>query len=462
MKVLLINTFCGVGSTGRICTDIAAKMEAEGHTVKVAYGRDIVPKAYARYAVRIGNDWDWKLHALKTRIFDKHGFGSSSATKKFLKWVDGFQPDMVWLHNIHGYYINIEMLFDWLKSHPQLLIKWTLHDCWAFTGHCTHFTVAKCNQWKTECKNCIQKDRYPKCIFFSDVSSNYKRKKKAFTGVNNLTIITPSEWLARLTKDSFLKDYPVEVNYNKIDANVFKPTPSNFRKIYGLENKFIVLGVANVWNERKGLYDFYKLSTLLNENYAIVLVGLNQKQINDLPKNIIGIKRTYSSQQLATIYTAADVFVNPSKEETFGMTTAEAVACGTKAIVYKNTACEEIANINGSLAVEQNVNEIYRTITNKLYKFGGVKCKVCSIICIPKTTSVVELASIYTASDILFNPTYEDNYPTVNLEAEACGTKVITYNVGGSEETLHNPLSKAISAGAINEFVKLIRKEKIQ
>lgn len=186
-----------------------------------------------------------------------------------------------------------------------------------------------------------------------------------------MTLITPSNWLADLVKQSFLKEYPVEVHYNTIDKTIFKPTPSDFRQRYGLENKKIVLGVANIWDERKGLRDFYKLAQMLDDSYAIVLVGLSKKQIADLPKNIKGITRTNSPQELAAIYTAADVFVNPSKEETFGMTAVEAEACATKSIVYKDTACEEIANSNGSLVVEQDVNAIYTAITGKI--FGGGK-----------------------------------------------------------------------------------------
>ena len=438
MKVLFINSVCGIGSTGRICTDLAQKLEAEGNEVKIAYGRSgTVPEKFKKYAVRIGTDFDCKIHALKTRIFDEHGFGSKSATRKFLQWAEEYKPDLLWLHNIHGYYINVEMLFAWIKQHPEMEVRWTLHDCWAFTGHCAYFTAVNCNQWMTKCKSCVQKHTYPQCLLYSNVSRNFMRKKAIFTGVKKMTLITPSKWLAHLVKQSFLKEYPVEVHYNKIDKTIFKPTPSDFRQRYGLENKKIVLGVANIWDERKGLKDFYKLAQMLDDSYAIVLVGLSNKQIADLPKNIKGITRTNSSQELAAIYTAADAFVNPSKEETFGMTAVEAEACGTKSVVYKDTACEEIANSNGSLVVEQDVKAIYTAITGKI--FGGVNSLLCyRIICIPRTSSAQELATIYTAADVFVNPTYEDNYPTVNLEAQACGTRVVTYDTGGCRETLYN------------------------
>ena len=345
MKVLLINSVCGIGSTGRICTDLAQQFEKQGNEVKIAYGRNsFVPKQFQKYAVRIGNNLDVKLHALQTRLFDNHGFGSYNATKKFLKWVEEYKPNLIWMHNIHGYYINIELLFNWLKQHQDIQIKWTLHDCWAFTGHCSHFIIAKCNKWQTLCQNCPQKKMYPASLFKDNSKQNFEKKKELFTGLKNLTLITPSKWLANLVKQSFLKEYPVEVIYNTIDKNIFRSTPSDFRKKYNLENKKIILGVASVWNKSKGLDDFVELSKILDDNYKIVLVGLTEKQIKSLPKNILGLQKTNSPQELAQIYSASDIFFNPSLEETFSLTTYEAVSCGCKAVVYKGTACEEIVN----------------------------------------------------------------------------------------------------------------------
>ena len=362
-KILLINSVCGIGSTGRICAELADKLEKEGHTVKIAYGRSsLVPENYKKYAVRIGSDFSVKLHALKTRLFDTHGFGSKNATKKFLNWATEYNPDLVWLHNIHGYYINIEMLFNWLKSRPNMQKKWTLHDCWAFTGHCSYFTIANCNKWQTHCQNCPQTKQYP-TAFLDNSKNNFERKKAAFTGVKNMTLICVSHWLENLVKQSFLKEYPLEVIYNTIDKSIFKPTPSNFRQKYGLENKKIILGVASVWEERKGLSDFLELSQKLDDPYKIVLVGLTDKQIKTLPKNCLGIKRTFSPQELASIYSASDIFFNPSKEETFGLTTLEAISCGTKAFVYADTACAEIAKIyNGQII--NNIEEFISILKN--------------------------------------------------------------------------------------------------
>lgn len=341
MKVLMINSVCGIRSTGRICTDIAMELEAQGHEVKIAYGRELVPKQYQKYAIKIGSGIDQKFHAIRTRLMDEHGFGSKSATRSFLQWADEFNPDMVWLHNIHGYYINIEMLFAWIKTRPDMQVKWTLHDCWAFTGHCSHFTVAQCEQWKTHCSHCLQRTRYPSSVIKDNSKENYKRKKAAFTGVKNLTLITPSQWLADLVKLSFLAEYPVEVHYNTIDTAVFKPTTSNFREKYNLQNKRMILGVASVWDERKGLDDFLKLSQMLDDHYTIVLVGVNTRQLKRLPNNILGITRTNNTKELAEIYSAADVFVNLTYEDNYPTVNLEAQACGTPVITYRTGGSPE-------------------------------------------------------------------------------------------------------------------------
>ncbi|MBR6657601.1 MAG: glycosyltransferase [Oscillospiraceae bacterium] len=348
MKILFINSVCGIRSTGRICTDLAEKYIKQGHDVRIAYGRESVPEKYKDIAVRIGKKADVYFSGFCSRVFDNEGFNSVRATKEFLAWAEKYDPDMLWLHNLHGYYINIKMLFDWIKSRPDMQVKWTLHDCWAFTGHCPHFSFVKCEQWKKGCTRCCQKHGYPKSIFFDNSKTNYEKKKKTFCCVKKMTIIVPSYWLADLVKQSFLRDYPVEVIHNTIDTSVYKPTPSNFRKRYGLEDKIIVLGVASAWSKAKGLDDFIELSKMLDCKYKIVLVGIPPKMKKRLPQNIITISRTNNTVELAEIYTAADIFVNPSKEETFGLTTLEAVSCGTEAIVYKNTACEEVIDLCGN------------------------------------------------------------------------------------------------------------------
>lgn len=365
MRLLIINSVLGFGSTGRIALDIAKEYKANGHEVKIAYGRKLNDSEDAqKYGIRIGNGIDVYFHVAYTRLTDKHGLASKRATKEFLKWADEYNPDMLWLHNIHDYYINYELLFEWIKKRPQMNVRWTLHDCWSFTGHCSHFAYVKCDRWKTGCDHCPQLAQYPKSMI-DNSKSNYLRKKKAFTDVKNMTLITPSNWLKNLVKESFLSEYPVEVNYNKIDTEVFKLTENSFKADHGISDKKMILGVANVWEKRKGLYDLVELSKRLDaDKYKVVLVGLNANQLKKIQEkspNILGLPRTGSAKELARIYSAADIFVNPSYEETFGLTTAEAQACGAYTIVYKGTACEEIMDKNNGVAVS-NVDEIFALI----------------------------------------------------------------------------------------------------
>lgn len=343
MRVLIINSVCGKGSTGRICTDLAEKMTQQGHEVKIAYGRDTVDECFQQYAVKIGTQADVYCHGMVSRLGDAHGRGSVIATKRFLKWADSFQPDLLWLHNIHGYYINYSLLFRWIKSRPEMEVKWTLHDCWAFTGHCSYFTIAGCEKWQTHCHDCPQPKKYPERLLFDRSEKNFDEKKTAFCGVKHLTLITPSRWLADLVKQSFLKEYPVEVIYNTVDKTVFHPNESDFRQRHHLENKKIVLGVACPWDERKGLGDFIALSERLSDDYKIVLVGLQPQQLAALPPAILGMGRTDNVATLAEIYSAADVFVNPTYEDNYPTTNLEAAACGTPVITYNTGGSPESA-----------------------------------------------------------------------------------------------------------------------
>lgn len=332
MKYLFVNAVAGSGSTGKIAADQCRELQAQGHQCVLAYGRwQANCEDIATY--KIGTVFDYHVHGLYTRLFDRHGFGSKRATKRFLKWVVKYDPDVIWIHNIHGYYINIELFFAYLRQAGKK-VYWTLHDCWAFTGHCAHFTYADCYKWKEDCCHCSQKGRYPKSNLFDNSRQNYLRKRKAFCGVKDMTLISPSQWLADFVKESFLKEYPVQVVRNRIDTKIFKPTDSDFRKQYGLEDKRVLLGVASTWEERKGLNDYLKLAQVLNDQYRIVLVGLNKKQMKNLPTNILGVAKTESAKQLAEIYTASDLFVNLSYEENYPTVNLEAQACGIPVIAY--------------------------------------------------------------------------------------------------------------------------------
>jgi len=349
MKYLFINSVAGFGSTGRIAAEQCRELMKAGHQCVLAFGRE---KANCDdlTTVQIGNSLDYKLHGVRNRLLDDHGFGSRKATRRFLSWVREYDPDVIWLHNVHGYYIHIGELFSYLKACGKE-IRWTLHDCWSFTGHCAYFDYARCDKWKTGCHHCPEKGSYPASLVLDGSKSNYEKKKNLFTGIPNVTLIVPSHWLEKRVKESFLKGYPVEVVYNTINREIFKPTPGNLRQTYGLQGQKILLGVASVWDARKGLRDLIALNEMLAGSYKIVLVGLNEEQIQTLPADMLGLPRTNSMTELAQWYTAADVFVCPSYEETFGMTAMEARACGTEAVVYQNTACEEIVEKFGGIAV---------------------------------------------------------------------------------------------------------------
>ena len=361
----MINVVCGIRSTGRICTDLAIALETRGHEVKIAYGREEVPEQFRKYAVRIGNDMDVKLHGIKARLVDACGFGSKRATERFIKWVKEYDPDVIHLHNIHGYYLNIEVLFDYLRTCGKKVI-WTLHDCWAFTGHAAYCEAAGCERWITGCFNCPNIKEYPSSLL--DRSKyNWINKKQLMNEIPNLLIITPSDWLAKLVKKSFLSRYELEVVHNGIDTSVFKPTVSCIREKYQLGDKKVVLGVAAIWDERKGFNDFLRLRDLLDNSYQIILIGLNKYQISVLPEGILGILRTDSVDQLVQFYSMADVFFNPTYEDNYPTTNLEAIACGTPVITYDTGGSGESAKMFGRIVEKGNIKKVAEEIEKSYF-----------------------------------------------------------------------------------------------
>ena len=365
MKVLFINMAYGAGSTGKIIADIMDLLKKNGNDVKALYGTGEQP--HNADAVKVSGKLGYYFHNAASRLTDHAGLYSWAATRKMIREIKAFQPDLIHLHTLHGFYVNYEMLFRFLKE-ADIPVVWTLHDCWAFTGHCTHFSQAKCTQWQTECRDCKLLRRYPQCYGRGDVRRNFLRKKRAFTGVKNLTITTPSRWLANQVSRSFLRDYPRTVIPNGIDRRIFHPQSSGLRKKYRLEDKKIVLGAANVWNTRKGLPDMLTLADRLGSAYQVVMIGLTERQLPDIPANVLGLLRTANQTELAKWYSAADVFVNPTYEETFGLTTVEAQACGTPVVVYQTDGCPEtVAPGNGRLVPQgdmQALEDAVRDITN--------------------------------------------------------------------------------------------------
>jgi glycosyltransferase involved in cell wall biosynthesis len=294
------------------------------------------------------------MHVLLTRIFDKHGFGSVRATKKFINQIVEIDPDVIHLHNLHGYYINIEILFEYLKNAGKPIV-WTLHDCWPFTGHCSHYDFVGCDFWKSVCHECPNKSAYPSSWLIDNSTENFYRKKAIFTGVDNLVLVSPSEWLAIELKSSFLRDYKAVVIPNGVNRNLFKQAGDNDQVTEKncLLNKRVVLGVASFWGRHKGLDDFIKLGKLIAKNVVILLIGLNENQQRTLPVNIIGLSRTENVEELVSFYSVADVFVNPTYVDTFPTTNLEALACGTPVVTYKTGGSPEAIDAQTGIVVEK-------------------------------------------------------------------------------------------------------------
>ena len=374
MKILQINSVCGTGSTGRIVTNLCKVIRQNGHECKIAYGRDSAPIDIN--TIKIGNKLDIYLHVITNRLFDKHGLGSVKASLDLVRQIKEYDPDIVHLHNIHGYYINIEILFNYLKDSGKNTV-WTLHDCWAFTGHCSYFDIAKCSQWESGCKKCPNKRQYPKSLFIDNSRNNYLRKKQIFNSVNKLTIITPSNWLSNLVNKSFLKKHESQTIYHGIDLATFSPKCNNkFRDKYNLNNKFVILGVANIWDERKGYKYFIELSKMIKDDSVIVLVGLDKKKINDLPHNIIAIERTNNIEELAEIYSVVDVFFNPTLEEMFGLVNIESIACGTPVVSFNTGGCPECIDESSGFVIQKGDLDAALSTFDKI-RSGDISSEKC-------------------------------------------------------------------------------------
>lgn len=373
MRILQINVTYGIGSTGMICNYVAKLLDKEG-----VENLTIVSQGSTETAntIKIKNKIYYKIQALKSRIFGNYGFNSSLATKEIIKQIKEFAPDIVHLHNIHGHNVNLKMLFTFFKKNLGIKLFWTFHDCWAFTAYCPHYTMAKCYKWQSECSHCQQRKEYS--WFFDKSKKLFYRKKELFTGLN-LTIITPSEWLAGEVKKSFMKHYPIQVINNGIDLNVFKPIKSDFRKKYNIPNeKFILLGVAFGWGMRKGLDVFIELKKRLDSTkYQIVLVGTDDNVDKQLPNGIISIHRTQNQNELAEIYTATDLFVNPTREENYPTVNMESIACGTPVITFRTGGSPEILTEKTGMVVDcDDIDALQNGIENICNKklFSKMDC----------------------------------------------------------------------------------------
>lgn len=347
MKIVQLNVTCGVGSTGKICLAVSRLLNEKGVENYILFSEE---DSDYEYGIKYADKLSIKLEALKSRAFGNYGFNSKSLTKKLITKLDEIKPDIVHLHNLHGHGCNLEMLFGYFKE-KNIRLYWTFHDCWAFTGYCPHFDMVGCDKWQTQCGDCPQKGAYS--FFFDKSDKLCTKKKELFSGLD-LTIITPSQWLKDLVKKSFLGEYEVRVINNGIDLDIFKPSESDFRENHGIKDEFLVLGVAFNWDERKGIDVFTDLARTLPSDCRIVLVGTNENTRKLLPDNVIAIDRTENQQELAEIYTACDLFVNATREDTFPTVNIEALACGTPVLTFRTGGSPEIIDETCGMAVEKN------------------------------------------------------------------------------------------------------------
>ncbi|MGM9741755.1 MAG: glycosyltransferase [Candidatus Cryptobacteroides sp.] len=379
-KLLQINPVLRTStSTGRIMKEIGELAMANGWESYVAYskGRDGLPESTS-IPVPVGSRASVAWHGLQTRVLDRHGLGSELATKRFIEDIRRIGPDIIHIHNIHGYFLNYRILFDFL-SKSGIQVIWTVHDCWLYTGHCYHYMYAGCDRWKTGCGHCPQTRKFPQSWFRDRSARNFRDKRDAFCSMpaDRLTIVPVSDWIRSEMSESFLKDYRFQVIHNGIDTTVFSPQPqasSEVRNRYGLGDRHIILGIASIWSEEKGLNDFVEMAGKLAGDEIIVLVGMDREMLD----------RTLS-------------------------------VCGKE-------------------------------------------CLADRIVPVKRTADVHQLAELYSTADVLVNPTWQDNYPTVNLEAISCGTPVVTYRTGGSIEAVTEDTGYIVNQGDVDGLLSAVRR----
>ena len=345
-KLLIINVTCNQGSTGKIAEQVGVMMKDCGWDVYYAHGARRVNQSRLK-TIPFSSVKDEYLHALKSLLFDADGLGSKQATRRLVKIIQEIKPDIIHLHNIHGYYLNYKILFGYLNT-TNIKIVMTLHDCWLFTGHCVHFVTVNCMRWKTGCFACPLRYAGYKKSLIDRSAKNYVLKKAYIAGNRNLTLVPVSNWLGRLLKESFYKQHDIKVIQNGVDVNVFRP----FQPSYC--SQFRIIGVSNVWSKDKGLYDIFELRKYLDINqYRITLVGLSKGQIENLPAGISGIERANNQGELAHLYANADVLINPTYADTFPTVNLEALACGTPVVTYKTGGSPESLSVDTGVILEQ-------------------------------------------------------------------------------------------------------------
>lgn len=355
--VLRVNT-----STGRIMQEIGELAMQHGWRSCIAYskGRDGI-KSCQSEVIPVGNKWSTIWHGLETRLFDRHGLASNEATRLFVKQIQELKPDVIHIHNIHGYFLNYQILFDFLAK-SNIPVIWTVHDCWLYTGHCYYYSYAGCNKWQTGCGHCPQKKEFPASWLIDRSHQNYEDKKQAFTSLpqDQLTIVPVSEWIREEMQHSFFRNNQFHVIHNGINTNIFNIyNPEQVKQKYGLNGKHILLGVASIWSREKGFDDCIQMADLLHPDEMLVLVGVRPEQQKRLKKNMQGIPRTENIHQLAELYAAADAFINPTWQDNYPTVNLEAIACGTPVVTYRTGgSIEAITDQTGFIVPQGNVKEM--------------------------------------------------------------------------------------------------------
>lgn len=371
-KLLQINE-CLNFSTGKIAQSIGEKAIAYGWESWIAYSSRESSVPCKSNVIKVGTKLNSYFHYLENRIFDREGLSSRLATKRLITEIKKIDPDVVHLHNIHDHWLNYRLLFEYLNS-TDIEVVWTFHDCWAFTGHCFHFVTKDCERWKTECYDCPLVHEYPNTLIDRS-KKNFLLKKQLFCDSKKMTIVPCSDWMRDFVKQSFLKDKNIRVIKNGVDLDIFRPSSAKSSE-YG---KFRILGISNVWNREKGLYDFYQLREMLCvDEYEVVLVGLTQEQIKALPYGIRGIHRTQNVQELVDIYSSSDVLINPTYADTFPTINLESLACGTPIITYETGGSPEAVDEKTGVVISQgDVSALVQAIRSiKKKQLSSLDCRI--------------------------------------------------------------------------------------
>lgn len=398
MPVLLqINGCANIASTGRMAEDIGDVAIANGWKSYIAYGRSAC-KSNSNL-IKIGSKVSVLCHVLQARFFDRCGRASIHSTNELLKQIDRISPDVIQLHNLHGYFVNVPLLLNYIAKHDIPTI-WTLHDCWPITGHCAHFALSNCNKWRTLCYDCPIRNEYPKS-FIDNSTNNYNIKKEAIENIPRISFITGSKWMYEIAKSSFIGNRSINIIPHGIDIDIFQPREeaNKLRNKLGLSDKFVILATGTSWEDYKGLGDFCKLRKELSSDYEILVVGLPLNKINDLPIGIRGFSKTNSPFELSVFYSMADCVMSLSRLESFGLTPVEGFACGTPAIVYNSTALPELITEQTGYVVEpgdiEDLKHKLSLLKQRGKRFYSESCRKIAVEKYNKKISYNKYISIY-------------------------------------------------------------------